>query len=736
MKRFLLVLTFIVFLAINVNAAIKYVSPEGTGDGNSVGSPDTLEDAFTALKGTDGDHTLYCVEAGTYYLDTGSNYLNWNSLGDDLSIRAYSGLTAEDVIIEGGSARAFLIFNREDSDCLIEGVTIQNFTSQVSSPYTTLHILKANAYTVSNCRILNNTSIVNTGDCAGGGLYAGGLFTGTLIIEDSYFEGNSAFPWDDSENGQGGAVYFKGTGSVTISGNSFINNTASQTSGAVLIQDTAGAVRFSDNTYTGNFANAGQAGAVKIVGNTTDDVIFDGDSYDNNHSYGGPGIGAAGAIKLSVGASATIKNCKFSGNSGDVGGAIDCGGAFTVTTNIYNNIFTQNNARNGGAWSTTTNHSVNAYNNAYYNNTCTENGQDIKIEGTMTITIRNEIHQFNTVFNTVNTTSLIYANINSTLDIQYCDIEGGADAVTYEDTYTNNINLDPLFRNITREKFTVKDDSPCIGTGVDVSLTRDYNNWLIVGTPSIGAYQYPQNIYQEVTDGRSSVNVESATRMLSYSDAGDIYVDCTSGDLSLYLPPLAKGKGLSFLFSRIDATSNTLTILPSDESGTINGAVSQALNNQFNNIRVYGGNSEWVTKAQYCAEIYQNDNSTETIITTVNVWEEVDNFSSGVLNGWTHSTGDLTAGTGTSGTYLAIASISSSAASVNKDFEFAFSVDNSIQAKSISKRRYSNSDTGSQSISFLTTIDSLDVVKLEVRNLTDATNITVIDCNVTITKVN
>ena len=134
------------------------------------------------------------------------------------------------------------------------------------------------------------------------------------------------------------------------------------------------------------------------------------------------------------------------------------------------------------------------------------------------------------------------------------------------------------------------------------------------------------------------------------------------------------------------------------------------------------------------SEIYQNDNATETSITTVDVWEQVVNFTSGLLLGWTHSAGSLTAATGSSGIYSLVASISSSATSINKDFEFGISINDTIQAKSISKRRYSSSDTGSQSVSCLLTIADGDIIKLEVRNLTDATNVTIIDCNVCLKK--
>jgi len=137
--------------------------------------------------------------------------------------------------------------------------------------------------------------------------------------------------------------------------------------------------------------------------------------------------------------------------------------------------------------------------------------------------------------------------------------------------------------------------------------------------------------------------------------------------------------------------------------------------------------------SQY-AEMYQTNNAIATTINTINVWEEVGNLSSGLLYGWTYSSGALVAGASAAGVYQLVGSVSSSAVSVNKDFEYAISVEDATEAKSTTKRRFSTSDTGSQSISCLLLIAAGDSVKLEVRNITDATNITVIDCNICLKK--
>jgi len=129
-------------------------------------------------------------------------------------------------------------------------------------------------------------------------------------------------------------------------------------------------------------------------------------------------------------------------------------------------------------------------------------------------------------------------------------------------------------------------------------------------------------------------------------------------------------------------------------------------------------------------EIYQNNNANVTTINTVNVWEHVTNFSSGELVNITFGSNALTIQS--TGKYLLMGSISSQSALANKDFEFAISINDSINTKTISKRRYGNTDTGSQSISAILNLTASDVIKLEVRNLTDANNITIVDANISL----
>lgn len=135
-------------------------------------------------------------------------------------------------------------------------------------------------------------------------------------------------------------------------------------------------------------------------------------------------------------------------------------------------------------------------------------------------------------------------------------------------------------------------------------------------------------------------------------------------------------------------------------------------------------------------EMYQNDNATATTINTINVWEEVNNFSSGELNGVTFANSDLTVTK--AGKYHLNASISGIPQTANHTFEFAVSVNDNIITKTKNKRLFSStSDSGSISLNGILNLSANDVVKLELRNLTTGTNgnFTVQNSNLTLNKI-
>lgn len=125
-------------------------------------------------------------------------------------------------------------------------------------------------------------------------------------------------------------------------------------------------------------------------------------------------------------------------------------------------------------------------------------------------------------------------------------------------------------------------------------------------------------------------------------------------------------------------------------------------------------------------EMFQQANAVETTINTINIWEQVINFSQGELSFIAFATNTFTIQT--PGKYLCNTSITANAVTASQDFEFALSINDVIQAKAIVPRNFSTT-SGNLGITSILTLAEDDEVKLEVRNLTNANNILVTHAN-------
>ena len=137
-------------------------------------------------------------------------------------------------------------------------------------------------------------------------------------------------------NGEGGAIFFYSTGTVTNC--NFADNTAGDWGGAVYFDDSStGSV--TNCNFTGNTAT-GYGGAIRMYSGSVEKCNF-----VNNSATGEGGCG--GAISMYSG---TVSNCNFADNKATGEGG--CGGAVFFYTNgeVTNCNFTDNKAtRNGGA---------------------------------------------------------------------------------------------------------------------------------------------------------------------------------------------------------------------------------------------------------------------------------------------------------------------------------------------------------------------------------------------------
>lgn len=134
------------------------------------------------------------------------------------------------------------------------------------------------------------------------------------------------------------------------------------------------------------------------------------------------------------------------------------------------------------------------------------------------------------------------------------------------------------------------------------------------------------------------------------------------------------------------------------------------------------------------AEMYQVENVTATTITTQNVWEEVNNFSQGEVQGVTFSNSDLTVNS--IGRYQVNVSLSGTPESANDIFEFAISVNDTIQIKTMQERKFSSTtDAGSISLNGILSLSVNDVIKLELLNQTATGNFIVENANLTLRRI-
>lgn len=90
-----------------------------------------------------------------------------------------------------------------------------------------------------------------------------------------------------------------------------------------------------------------------------------------------------------------------------------------------------------------------------------------------------------------------------------------------------------------------------------------------------------------------SNNVRSPTADFTVSyEAGVYLVDCTSGAVTVTLPPAANYKGSSFHIKKIDNSANGITIDPYSTE-TIDGNTTIAINLQYVSYRLSSDGSNW-----------------------------------------------------------------------------------------------------------------------------------------------
>lgn len=292
------------------------------------------------------------------------------------------------------------------------------------------------------------------------------LGTGTTTISGFLADGLTTTTTSGDLRGVGIAVHGPATVSSSIFSDIAAATTFGNLIGSAFVSYGKGDASLSDCQFLRNTGGNGPGIYASQGGSITGTRIWFEDNaalFDGGSVYSG----GWGDVNLTY---FIIKDC----TAGDQGGA------------VYSHLHTDG----------TRNKTDNYRHGVIYN--CTATGaadgdgffiNDNDANNTFAVNIINSIVSANATWGSG--TDEVRSDAETTLNVQYSAVNGGADAVTNEDDFTGSISSNPLFGNPAGGNFKLKPTSPCINTGTAiVGLTTDYLGKAIKGNPEIGAYEY------------------------------------------------------------------------------------------------------------------------------------------------------------------------------------------------------------------------------------------------------
>lgn len=314
--------------------------------------------AFTANAATGGNQggAIYNNGAASVWLNA-ATVISGNTAGQGGGIANFGTLTLANVIVRNntGSGGPGGIYAPAGGTLIIDSSTFQNNTGNGSIAG---GAIGQNGGTL---RVTNSFFYTNTSFFPGAGIAA---TAPGLAITNTVFQGNAT-------NGAGGGVSVGGAGAFGLMGGSFINNTASQNTGAggaLAISSSGVATAITNTTFTDNQGVGGgrHGGAISDAGSR---LTISGASFANNTSGGNGGA----IYRSTASGSLSLNNVTFSNNTGGAGGAVSVPGGNTVW--VTSTTFTSNTASVGGAMAAAANNTViNITGTQFISNTGTTSG--------------------------------------------------------------------------------------------------------------------------------------------------------------------------------------------------------------------------------------------------------------------------------------------------------------------------------------------------------------------------
>ena len=217
-----------------------------------------------------------------------------------------------------------------------------------------------------------------------------------------------------------------------------------------------------------------------------------------------PSSESYGGAVYCINSSPTIENNIIMQNSADFsGGGIYCGDNSAPT--IVNNVIARNSSGTvGGGISCNSNSSPTIINNTVYGNSAGIVGGGISSRNSSSVTILNTIVW-------ANTPTGIYVDSSSSRDVTYSDLQ---ETLSGE----GNISSDPRLLNASSNNYTLRDSSPCVGTGImkqgvpgtDIEGNARPNP--LGSSPDMGAYESSQpSSFPTLTSVTPATGTQGAT---------------------------------------------------------------------------------------------------------------------------------------------------------------------------------------------------------------------------------